>query len=119
MAVAHRAVPPTILSVSHDPGLLVARTQVLKSSGYDVIAALDKHVAILAAANHVVDLALLCYSIQIDEAEAIEHDLALVRPGLFILRLQDYEPLDVREYGFSPEYLLQLVRAALTSRTIR
>jgi hypothetical protein len=115
-----RSIPrPTILSVSPDPGLLFSRTQILKSSGYQVIAAMNRHVAVLAAANHGVDLAILCHALDREEVEEIEHDLLIVHPGLAILQLQDYERMEVREYGLSPELLLQMVGAALTARAKR
>ena len=103
----------TILCVSPDPGLLISRSQILRHDGYEVIAAVNRHVAILAAANHQVDLALICYAFQNNEAEALEHDLLTVRPGLGIVLLQNYEGMTMNEEGNSPEMLRHLVRAAL------
>src|SRR4051812_40982948 len=112
------AVKPTILCASPDPGLLVSRSQILKYDGYDVIAAVNRHVAVLAAANHQVDLALICYAFPRDEAEGLEHDLLTVSPRLGVIRLKDFDDMEMKEEGHSPELLRHLVRAALSTHVL-
>ncbi len=110
------AIRPTILSISPDFGILLSRTQILRSAGYEVIAALNRHVAVLAAANHAVDLALVCHAFPTDESESLEHDLRTVHPGVAVLQLHDFDSLQMREDGLGPQMLLQMVKAALSQR---
>jgi DNA-binding NtrC family response regulator len=116
MAGTRQAARYTILSVSPDPGLLLSRSQVLKSAGYDVIAAINRRVAIVAAANRAVDLAILCHAFSEEESDSIEHDLHTVHPGMAVLQLHDHERMEMREQGLGPELFLHMVRAALTCR---
>lgn len=116
---AHPVVKPTILCVSPDLGLLISRSQILRHAGYDVIAAVNRHIAVLAVANHQVDLALLCYAFPRDEAEQIEHDLLTISPQLSIVQLQDYDGMEMKEEAHSPEMLRHLVRAALSTHVAR
>jgi hypothetical protein len=119
MPVARALVRPTILSVSPDAGLLFARTQILKNAGYDVIAAMNRHVAIVAAANHALDLALLCNAFREEEAESIEHDLFVVCPQLAVLQLGELLRSAGSGQDLSPEQLLLAVRASLTTHNAR
>ena len=49
MGGKREAARQTILSLSPDSGLLLSRTQLLKSAGYDVIAAPNRQLAIAPA----------------------------------------------------------------------
>jgi len=115
----HRTVKSTILCASPDPGLLIARAQILKLDGYEVIAAVNRHIAVLAAANHQVDLALICFAFALEESEELEHDLLTVSPTLAVVKLQDYDGMRMKQEGHSPELLRQLVRAALSTHAGR
>lgn len=108
----------TLLSVSPDPRLLISRTQVLRSAGYEVIAAIDRHVAVIAAANRSVDLAILCHAFSEDESESIEHDLRMVHPGVVVLQLQQVRGLKSKGQSLDPDVLLQKVRDALSGREV-
>jgi hypothetical protein len=107
---------PVLLSVGYDLSLLLTRNELLRSGGFTVVPAINRHQAILAAANQPVVAAILCHSISAQDAANLAHDLDIVRPGMTILRLRDYPDLSLREAAVSSELVLQMVRAAVRCR---
>lgn len=108
----------TILSVGLDDGLLNSRNAVLRHAGYHVIAARNRHEAIMAAADSGIEIAVICFSFPSDEAHKLAHDLEVVNPHLHAMVLNDFDSLTLREEASRPDFLLHMIRAALTPRDL-
>ena len=106
----------TILSVGLDEGLLSSRNAVLRHAGYRVVSARNRHEAILAAADSSVEIAVICFSFLLEDAHKLAHDLEVVNPHLHAMVLNDFDSLTLREEASRPDFLLHMVRAALTPR---
>jgi len=102
-----------VLSIGADADVLAARNSVLTHAGFRVGIADNRHEAILSAASHEFDIAIICWTFLPDDQSRLLHDLEIVSPRTRVLVLSCPNTPALLPDAADPGLLLQMVRARI------
>ena len=104
--------PLRILSIGTDARLTSVRNSLLQSQGHRVSAVSNRHAAILTVGATHYDLAIVCHSIPLADAQKLARDIRIVAPRTEVLCLGEWEHVGLDEIR-SPEFLLDVVQSCV------
>jgi DNA-binding response OmpR family regulator len=105
--------PFSILSIGYDGPLLDSRSSLLRSKGFRVASARSRHEAIMLCGASSFDLVMLCTSIPPADADRLQRDLEIMRPGISTFNFAVWDQLGLPR---DPESLLKAVQAIRNQR---
>ena len=106
----------SIISIGYDAALLDSRNDLLRSNGFRVASARSRHEAVMLCGAGSFDLVLLCTSIPSADADRLQRDLEIMRPGISTFNFAVWDQVGLPR---NPESLVKAVRAIFNQRTGR
>src|SRR5258706_10795077 len=103
----------SILSIGYDGPLLDSRNSILRSNGFRVARARNRHEAVMLCGAGPFDLVLLCNSIPPADAKRLHRDIEIMRPRVSIFNFAIWDEIGLPR---DPEPLLRAVQGVFNRR---